>query len=1355
MGRSVANTLVVVLLLCPLVAVPSGALPDHHPIRAVVPDPASAARQSILVQAGDPSWLSVQLGVTVSARSVPLAQTVAISGNVTDTGGAIPLAAVVAAFDGFSVVNFTVSDANGSYVLGVPPNASYLLYVLPFMGAIVQGYYLHGAFVRTQVVTVADVDLPLDLSVIPAYELVLALHRADGSLANLSGALETAQGDLFATTGRWRTDLALRSEVGLSGGLSPAPSLLLPLGARRELHLSWPQGAMGLVRLRADANGTGYGGDASGGAYVDVLIEGGYTLLARVVALRQEVIDAGGSAGGMAGDEIEFDNALPRNGTPAQWAAFLEELGHLHDHAEFAQRYTALERIAAQRQGDLTTTVRDPSGTPVENASITFALDQGAFGLGVQDTYVGNGEVGVAALVDAGARTWAVPLPSARVQPQAGVFDLSYLQQTAGLSDLPRPQLYLQGEALLALDPISLASHMGDGSDLSALHANLTTYVVTLVERYGETVHTWEVGTSLESASAPQMDVDATLQLLVAVIAAVKQTDPTARVRLTVGTRHYGEGIAERYAPEAGPSQPRPYGEGAIDFVTAVLAGGPPIDEIGITLRGGGLGTRDGVTDMPVPSDDLSDLVDLWAALAGLGVPLVVASAAAPASAQGGGTWRGGWDQSQQSRWLLDVMTLAYGSGAMEGFSYGALGDPRSDLIDGGLLDGAHVARESYDAFLLRLQNWTTAAPLATAADGSALSRLHAGRYSVTATVGDVNVSGSVDVPAAGAASLELTLSQPLLPQLQVALDAPRPMVWGEGAQAALCVSIANVGLVAAPDVTVRLEPSSGATQDLQVGDLGPGERAFVQPIITLPRGALHLVAEVDPSDLIAEGNESDNIAQLDLKGAVVPDLWVGEVEGLGDDVAQGEPLSVAVTLHHPDIDLVGVVPVRVSVQSPVLLLPPQPRDLTLSSAATTIAFDGLVFTAAGAAEVTVRLEPTILLEQRTISNDEVTVVLQVVALPDLQLASVTLLDPPPTIGGTCVLEVTLDSETVRHAAVEVAVRSGAATLWSVPAAGSDQTSGVLLLRTPPLPLPADHDRGTLVVSLDPSDRVRERNESNNEVAVTFEARPPPGDVNLLSALSLRHPGNLTAGVPIDVLLSFEVRGARALHGSVAANLQDNGTILWAGSIPAVDGRVRWNISLVLPSGSRSLVAMIDPTHIVAESNEGDNEATLLLEVAAAPALPPVSPHGPTSSQAQAWFFPTLVLALVVGGSALFLFWRFDRSAQLSRPPASDVTQPAEQPSLVPPPPLVGGLEGPSSAADPPLLQQPTASEPPTPTEERSFEEWVPEAAPSSTAPVRVDDPPTTKQGVDPEEAIDREGLDELLQSLREKMDED
>ena len=472
------------------------------------------------------------------------------------------------------------------------------------------------------------------------------------------------------------------------------------------------------------------------------------------------------------------------------------------------------------------------------------------------------------------------------------------------------------------------------------------------------------------------------------------------------------------------------------------------------------------------------------------------------------------------------------------------------------------------------------------------------------------------------------------------------PSAPATGESVRLQFRVRNGGSAALPVGAVRVfdgSPEEGGTQistDLLVPPLAPGEEVDLETTWqeAQPAGGHTLVAVVDPEDVSAEADESDNRSLLALEVDPAPETPDLEVRAEGIAFTPSAPnllpsiVTVGVTLRNRGTSAVPAVAVQLWAGNPSSGQLVGEQVVPVGAQSAVPVFFPCEITIPGTHGFTAVVDPAGLVSEAREDNNVAGA--QVTTAPSVDLAvaiaDIVLLDPAYP-GADVRFQATIrnrgtllsPSFLVRYEVIDgeeiapvqegpVQIAPGAAAVFTIPWRVS--RTGALGFR----------------VVLDANDLVPEVEEGNNSATLAFVAGAPDTPNLAVSYVDLDFsPEPAREGAPLEVQILLRNTGGVEATG-IAVDLFDGnpaqgGTLVGSSTVAALAAGaatpVLFTWTEVPDAGDRIVHVVVDSSGSIAELEEDDNAAFRFLEVlslpdaAVTPASLALSPGFPVPGQ--------------------------------------------------------------------------------------------------------------------------------------------
>jgi len=493
-------------------------------------------------------------------------------------------------------------------------------------------------------------------------------------------------------------------------------------------------------------------------------------------------------------------------------------------------------------------------------------------------------------------------------------------------------------------------------------------------------------------------------------------------------------------------------------------------------------------------------------------------------------------------------------------------------------------------------------------------------------------------------ATLEMTkLPAPNLVMLEenIGLSAHEPT---EGDSVTINATVRNDGNAAASNVLVQfVDVTSGATplgppQSIDAIPAGGSDTVHVTYETAGKSGERTIQVVADPNNFIAESSEMDNDAEITFP---VTELDAPNLVALAGNIGFNPPdpteedlvLIHAVILNRGTADVNDVAVQFMDMTNGAATPIDQPRTITRIAAGGNGTVQVTYDTAGkeGNRTIGVVVDPNNFIAETNEADNEATKTLAVAPPPAPNLAMLAnniTFDPPNpgdgdlvTISAAVVNQGTADATDVVVRFEDITesepVLIGKQQIIDTIAAGDSATAQVTYDTT--------DKSGTrqIQVIVDPNETIAESDEADNVATQSLEVAAPPAPNLVVTEESLEFdPAAPTVGDDVTVLVTV-LNDGTIDTGNVKVRFFDT-----TGSSPVPIGTEQ-TIDVILAGGTgtaqvtydtagkegeRSILVSVDPNSLIAETNEDDNEATAILEVAPPEEEPPSGPNLVVSS---------------------------------------------------------------------------------------------------------------------------------------------
>ena len=575
----------------------------------------------------------------------------------------------------------------------------------------------------------------------PAGAVKLKAYSQDGTLIEKFPEPDTSIKDptypVYATDFYWKvTSTQFIADLGV---------IVLSLNTPNVINFPWNVPGFGKVILRADNDGKGFILTKQGET---ITINLNYELARTECRLVRESYER------YLGEAYIFSENLSLNiqsasellqkadsaGGDAQKAHFSDLcLNRTLWAAESLELEKALQDIERYRKGNVTITLVDESGKPIEGAQIGITQITHDF------------------LFGANPDGPEVDLEAYRLLMQAGInfghFEFCWWNTERPLGqyrfdDLP-PYLYkslsdmglgLEGGCLFMLEANPNTYDTGlVNLNFEQLRTKVYEHVHRVVSEYSGYIDYWTIAHNVNRQydtlgfSQPQV-----LDLIKTAIEAVRAADPGSKILL--------------YFDDPGGDKTRPDDTSAYTFFSELDENGIHLDGISVGVEYGSLYEfpggfwLGGAIQVPMPFRDLASISRIFDWYSTLSLPIYVEVHVPANFTSNLGYWhRRSWDEGLQAEWVEKFYTIAFSKSWMREITYYAVVDKDYQRAGRGLLDEHHTPRESF-YMLKRLitEDWTTRLQMKTDSNGQLEFRGFAGDYNITVSTKDFTVNFTI-----------------------------------------------------------------------------------------------------------------------------------------------------------------------------------------------------------------------------------------------------------------------------------------------------------------------------------------------------------------------------------------------------------------------------------------------------------------------------------------------------------------------------------------------------------------------------------------------------------------------------------
>jgi len=663
---------------------------------------------------------------------------VTVNGTIRDASNHPPWAAYVLALNAtnWALINYNITFT-GNYSISLAKNDTYIIYMVPFSGANLGGYSLHGFFPIARYVVVKMAPVKSNFTITPAYELVLKGTDANHALVNSSQFTNT----------RWSTKLDDRNAFAIwdavDNGLgTKLPVALIPLNEARDLWFQWLVPGYGNAVVHIDNNGTGYKGLAQGARFVDVNADLAYTQRTRENDLWNKYYNAGynisdDTSGHVVNASYSCDQAQLSTGTTR-----LDFLDKCSAEAVLAVEDLELDRaqkdIETNRKGVVNVTVKDATGLPVEGAVVTYNETSHDFLFGVFDNLKEAGLQRFQQCHDIGVNYATSGFYWTISEPTEGNIQYQLLNDSWGIKVLTDMGYTLHAHALIYMMDLVTPTYMR-AKDFNSYNASVYQHVFALVNAYKDRIHIWNVVNEASGKSAsggftkPQV-----LQIIKTGVKAIRDADPDGQIIVNNPFDWFGQSGSMGYLIENFDN----YTISITDYIDLLKSEGVTFDIIGQQMYNGGYSSffeKYGIgPGMPVSTMDLGFQSYVFDSLSKYNKTIYLSELSVSGmwnnSWKDAGYWHAKWDPNVQAEYLRAIYTIGFSKEKVQSLTWWDLDDNTSFLDGGALFDTKMRPKPAFYAMKDLIASWTTNANGTTDQDGGLGISGFAGNYNITVT---------------------------------------------------------------------------------------------------------------------------------------------------------------------------------------------------------------------------------------------------------------------------------------------------------------------------------------------------------------------------------------------------------------------------------------------------------------------------------------------------------------------------------------------------------------------------------------------------------------------------------------------
>ena len=664
---------------------------------------------------------------------------VRVHGTITDkdTGRPIPGAYVVISDMVGNTLSTTSSDSAGSYTFTVPQKPAYAISVSSWIDK--GAYYVSNYVIGSAVGVPGDVtDIRTDFALRPGANLILEAYAADGTMLRRVAFFSAVNNQAYATDLNDVPNFGVSSNVhdayseahGWSYDLT-VPAFVVPLKTPTRLHVLWDIPSFGRVVVDLDDGGKGYTLSQAGDFRVLNLNR---ELAASAVArLKQEMDDAAKAgyslSSGIAAGYNSAQAALQQGDvllapSPADMtqpvAAFNNSLAGALLTEESLYLEKAQTDIPRYRQGKLRLQVRNPDGTPVAGAKVSYSQQTHDFQFGgsylsVED-YPAIGDQFAAA----GFNASSVFLSWQDLEPTPGKYDFPYaLDSMSSFTALSAKGFRILGAVAYWAnsDPTMANSACPDywrQMTFEQMTANVRNHIYALASAYGSRIAPWMIS---------EQNIQNCLGLTWPQKMQVHDIFMDGLHAGFPGAQNLVTGVAMPYGWQQDPFDNSPGVAGGISlplYLSMLVSGHHALDMIGLEYYHFGVTTWPPY--YPAPGWSLAAMARNLDSYAQYGVPVYVEEFQVPSTQEPSSSWwHRPWDPQTQAEFAEKFYTLAFSRPSVQDIQWSTeLSDRNSFIKNAGLFDANYQPKPVFYGLRDLIQSWTTSGSTTTDAQGQA-----------------------------------------------------------------------------------------------------------------------------------------------------------------------------------------------------------------------------------------------------------------------------------------------------------------------------------------------------------------------------------------------------------------------------------------------------------------------------------------------------------------------------------------------------------------------------------------------------------------------------------------------------------
>ena len=449
---------------------------------------------------------------------------------------------------------------------------------------------------------------------------------------------------------------------------------------------------------------------------------------------------------------------------------------------------------------------------------------------------------------------------------------------------------------------------------------------------------------------------------------------------------------------------------------------------------------------------------------------------------------------------------------------------------------------------------------------------------------------------------------------------------------------VKNKGNKAADDFDVSLTATGMDKQTKALSSLDAGDSKTLTYTYTAPSGSsstsIEFLAFADCDDVIDESNENNNKDETKVSvNAVLPDLTIESVTPEPGVAKQDDTVSVTVVVGNGGNKDVASSDVKLVIGSQVVGT--KVAEAIPAGGSTTVTFTYTVpdDAPAGTLDIVATVDPANEIKESNETNNTGTNTMQVEArLPDLTIVSVT---PDPGVaqpGDTVKITVVVGNDGDRDvSSTEVALVIGGEVVGTLPVENLPAGETVTLVFEYTIPDSMPEGTLNIVATVDPMNNIPEKDETNNTGTSSMKVEVKLPDLTIASVTP--QPSKAQPGDKVDIKVVVANQGEKAVASTEVTLFVGSEAV---GTLPvqnvSAGGRAELSFSYAvpenMPEGVLEIIAIVDPSNAIRESNENNNTGTSSMQIEIK--LPDLTIHAVTPNPSTVEPGETVTIDVVV-----------------------------------------------------------------------------------------------------------------------------